>query len=198
MLYSLGALNTFLITSLFSLLLICGLSRQNQLGSDKERGRDVHNQVIKKSRDFLYIWNICSQSWREEEGRLEFGVWGFCLVFFENAGICQHLEGFHGSQVLPSSRWYRICKCTSYFLRFLGSHNRDRGYHHSHTGNVKTCTPQSIYLGKKSLCSLWKNYSATKFNFSRFFISFPQFRSHSPSSTLSLGALSEQGKMYWT
>lgn len=83
MLYSLGALNTFLITSLFSLLLICGLSRQNQLGSDKERGRDVHNQVIKKSRDFLYIWNICSQSWREEEGRLEFGVWGFCLFFLK-------------------------------------------------------------------------------------------------------------------
>lgn len=152
-----------------------------------------------KSPETFYIFEIFAAraGGRRRGGwSLEFGV--FVWFFFENSGICQHLEGFHGSQVLPSSRWYRICKCTSYFLRFLGSHNRDRGYHNSHTGNVKTYTPQSIYLGKKSLCSLWKNYSATKLNFSRFFISFPQFRSHSPSSTLSLGALSEQGKMYWT
>lgn len=57
MLYSLGALNTFLITSLFSLLFLCGLVRQNLLGSDKERGRDVYSQVTRKSRIFfLFIY----------------------------------------------------------------------------------------------------------------------------------------------
>lgn len=74
------------------------------------------------------------------------------------------------------------------------SHNIDKGYPQSHTGNVKTCTSQSIYLGEKSLCSLWKNYSARKFNFSSFFISFPQFLCYPLSSTLSLGALSEREK----
>lgn len=59
--------------------------RQNPLGSDKERGRDVYSQVTKKSRDFffLYIFEIFAARIQGEAERMELGVWGFCLGFFK-------------------------------------------------------------------------------------------------------------------
>lgn len=82
MLYSLGALNTFLITSLFSLLFLCGLVRQNLLGSDKERGRDVYRQVTRKSRIFfIYIFEIFAARIGVGQGRMDFG--GFNLFFLK-------------------------------------------------------------------------------------------------------------------